>query len=668
MKSSLAVKFIVPIMVIIMITTLALTMAMIGYVSQRTKEKAETEIKSAVGGIIEVLSVIDGLMSGQVKRSMSFYMRAAAAAGGPSIGGQTTVGVKSVPDVLFGDKPQAGQFEIVDAVAESMGGTATLFVKNSGGATPVSDEFVRISTNVKKEDGSRAVGTILDPNGRAIEAIRRGVAFYGQVDILGRPYITGYEPVKDASGVVIGIYYVGYRVENLEGLESAVKKAGVLDNGFIAVIDAKGVVRFHTEKVSDDAVASALKNVGAAWVVEEHVFAPWNFKIAAAYPKSDIRKHVVGASLIAAACGFAAFFLLTAFIYITLKGTIISPVNDIVVTAGAVADGNLAVKIPTTRKDEVGMLYTAFKTMTDGLRQIVFSIKASAEDIRSAGSQLSAAAEKTSAGISEQSLRAAQIATASDEMTQTVTDIAQNATKILNSTMDTAATALEGGKIVGKAVREVNAIAEIVNASAVMISSLGERSKQIGEIINVINEIAEQTNLLALNAAIEAARAGEQGRGFAVVADEVRKLAERTAKATSEISHMIGAIQDEVQRAVSSMEVGTGRVATGVEFAVKAGDALQAIVSSVQGLQEMVQQIATATEEMSQVAGEINRDIESVAEVARDTSNNSANVSAQSESLKSLSEQLYEITTRFDTGNDPGARSIVRNPTGLALT
>jgi methyl-accepting chemotaxis protein len=647
-------------MIIIMITTLVLTMGMIGYVSGRTKEKAEIEIKTTVGGIIEVLSVIDGLMSRQVKSSMGFYMRMAAAAGRSSLGGQTTVGSKSVPDILIGDKPQAGRFEIVDAVTETMGGTATLFVKSGGGATPASDEFVRISTNVKKDDGSRAVGTILDPKGKAIEAIRQGNAFYGQVDILGRPYITGYEPMKDSSGGVIGIYYVGYRVENLEGLESAVKKAEVLENGFIAVIDSNGVVRFHTEKVSDDTVAAALKNGDGNWVIEESVFAPWNFKIAAAYPKSDIRKQVVSASIIAVACGLTAFILLTAFIFITLRSKIISPIDEIAATAGAIAGGNLAVEIHTSRNDEVGLLYAAFKTMTDGLREIVFNIKTSSEDIRSSSLMLSSSAEKTSAGITEQSMRAAQIAAASEEMTHTVKDIAQNATNILNSANDTSRTAVDGGKIVSKAVEEVNAIAEIVNESAGMISSLGERSKQIGEIINVINEIAEQTNLLALNAAIEAARAGEQGRGFAVVADEVRKLAERTAKATSEISQMIGAIQDEVQKAVTSMEAGTRRVTTGVQFAVKAGDALQAIVNSVQGLQDMVQQIATATEEMSQVSGEINRDIESVADVAKGTSGNSTEVSAQSERLKSLSEQLHEITTRFNTGDASGARFIGR--------
>jgi len=83
--------------------------------------------------------------------------------------------------------------------------SATLFVKTG-------DEYVRVSTNVPKPDGSgRATGTILDPKGKAIVAINKGEAFYGEVTILDVPYITGYEPIKDASGKVIGIYYVGYK-------------------------------------------------------------------------------------------------------------------------------------------------------------------------------------------------------------------------------------------------------------------------------------------------------------------------------------------------------------------------------------------------------------------------------------------------------------------------
>jgi hypothetical protein len=94
-------------------------------------------------------------------------------------------------------------FDLVDELVKKAGGTATIFVKSG-------DDYVRVATNMKKDDGSRAIGTVLDPKGKAITSIQKNDAFYGEVDILGKPYVTGYEPIRDPSKGVIGIYYVGY--------------------------------------------------------------------------------------------------------------------------------------------------------------------------------------------------------------------------------------------------------------------------------------------------------------------------------------------------------------------------------------------------------------------------------------------------------------------------
>jgi methyl-accepting chemotaxis protein len=232
-------------------------------------------------------------------------------------------------------------------------------------------------------------------------------------------------------------------------------------------------------------------------------------------------------------------------------------------------------------------------------------------------------------------------------MSKTVVDIAKNASSMANSATGTTKIAREGESIVSRSVEEVKAIADTVNESSRLMASLGERSKQIGDIIDVIKDIADQTNLLALNAAIEAARAGEQGRGFAVVADEVRKLAERTSQATTEIGSMIGAIQHEVEKAVRNMSDGTKQVAVGVEFAAKAGDALHNIVSSVQGLQAIVQQIASATEEMSSTSEQISSDIETIASVSRETSSSSEQIARSASDLAELSSTLQRLVGRF---------------------
>jgi hypothetical protein len=123
--------------------------------------------------------------------------------GPASVHGEDMVAGKSVPSLYFGDTDMDNNFTLVDEVQKEMGGTATLFVKNG-------DEFVRVATNVKKDDGSRAIGTVLDPKGKAIAAIQKGESFFGDVDILGHPYTTGYEPIRDKDNAVIGIFYVGY--------------------------------------------------------------------------------------------------------------------------------------------------------------------------------------------------------------------------------------------------------------------------------------------------------------------------------------------------------------------------------------------------------------------------------------------------------------------------
>jgi hypothetical protein len=115
-------------------------------------------------------------------------------------------------------------------------------------------------------------------------------------------------------------------------------------------------------------------------------------------------------------------------------------------------------------------------------------------------------------------------------------------------------------------------MAERTRDTSFKVDHLNERTSQIGGIVQLIKDIADQTNLLALNAAIEAARAGEQGRGFAVVADEVRKLAERTTHATSEISSLVGAIQEETREVKSMMELSPQQAS---EFASDGEDAMQ---------------------------------------------------------------------------------------------
>ena len=141
----------------------------------------------------------------RVTKSMETLRAMTAKLGRPKLDGQEPVGGKEAPALYFGKTKINNNFDVVDAVGKEDGAgmTATLFAK--GG-----DEYIRVSTSVPKPDGGgRAVGTVL--TGPALESIKAGKAYYGEVPILGTRYITGYEPIMDSSGTQIGVYYVGYK-------------------------------------------------------------------------------------------------------------------------------------------------------------------------------------------------------------------------------------------------------------------------------------------------------------------------------------------------------------------------------------------------------------------------------------------------------------------------
>ena len=145
-------------------------------------------------------------MDQKVKASMALLQSEAAKHGSVKIEGTDVIAGKEVPVLYFGSSRINNNFDLVDGVVKKMGGTATIFVKSG-------ENFVRVATNVKKDDGSRAVGTILDPNGKVIGNIRNNQPYYGEATILGKDYMTGYEPIRDSANNVVGIYYVGYLKE-----------------------------------------------------------------------------------------------------------------------------------------------------------------------------------------------------------------------------------------------------------------------------------------------------------------------------------------------------------------------------------------------------------------------------------------------------------------------
>ena len=139
----------------------------------------------------------------RVAKLMAALKDKTAKLGAPKIDGTDLVEGRDAPALYFGSTKMNNNFSLVDAVAEEGGrGTAaTVFVKSG-------DDYIRIATNVSTRIGRRGLGTIL--TGAALKSIKAGNAYYGKTSILGTPYVSGYEPIKDASGTTIGVYFVGY--------------------------------------------------------------------------------------------------------------------------------------------------------------------------------------------------------------------------------------------------------------------------------------------------------------------------------------------------------------------------------------------------------------------------------------------------------------------------
>ena len=142
----------------------------------------------------------------KVKTSMDLLRSGAGKLGIPKVEGTDTVAGKEVAAIYFGRTKINNNFDLVDDVVNQNGGTATIFVKSG-------EDYVRVATNVKNDDGSRAIGTVLDPKGQVFVNIRNNKPFYGEALILGKPYITRYEPIRDAANRVVGIYYIGFLKE-----------------------------------------------------------------------------------------------------------------------------------------------------------------------------------------------------------------------------------------------------------------------------------------------------------------------------------------------------------------------------------------------------------------------------------------------------------------------
>lgn len=327
-------------------------------------------------------------------------------------------------------------------------------------------------------------------------------------------------------------------------------------------------------------------------------------------------------------------------------------VSRISIVLEAMYNNDLSHQLDIHRNDDVGKLVSVLNTTILGLRRMIAQIGNTSGRVASSFEQIAISSGEIADRSVQQARQTDEVASAIEEMTSTINETAQNINKTTQLANDTIKIAKSGQETVIGTVEGMRRIAEIVTETTEMIDKLGTSSAQIGEIVQVIEEIADQTNLLALNAAIEAARAGEAGRGFAVVADEVRKLAERTQKATKEISKTIRQIQQDTSTAVEAAQTGAEQVKSGIDLAENAGRALETIVSSIRNVGDMVYQVAAAAEEQSVTAEHIGKNIEAISQVTNSNLKIVQGVAKDTRELNSEVGEMLGTIEQFYLGDD----------------
>ncbi len=298
-------------------------------------------------------------------------------------------------------------------------------------------------------------------------------------------------------------------------------------------------------------------------------------------------------------------------------------------------------------RDEVLQLATYIDQMIDVFNDAIKKIIVSTSEIATTVDVLRNSSEQTAQGAATQSSQATQIATTAEEMNQTIHDIAKNAADASDISSAAMERAIKGQESATESVSKVQEVFQTTVGLSTMVEKLNSKVREIDDVVHVIKDIADQTNLLALNAAIEAARAGEQGRGFAVVADEVRKLAERTIRATDEVTERIEGIKHDSAETTKHMDTASQKVVEATSVIKTLGEDLNVIVSDFKGVRDRVTQIATAVEEQSSSTTDVAENIEDTARIARSIEKDSGSVKRRVEKLHSIVQDLKEYTGDF---------------------
>ncbi|MEW5679632.1 methyl-accepting chemotaxis protein [Comamonas kerstersii] len=605
----------------------------VSYIStQAAREQLLASVIHATEGLAASIDTVENANRRMVERASKAFGRYFD--GAMSL--DTSLGMLYLDGIAIND-----DFAVVDKFSEDTGGVATVFARKG-------DDFVRITTSLRDLKGERVMHTVLDRQHPAYQLMLQGKPYVGRADLFGKPYMTAYEPVRDASGQVVGILFVGTDLSAFQdAMQQQVVATRLFEHGgamviapgssweqatFVAhsthtgkkVLDAFPQARVSLEALAQDAdgfasdVTALLPGQGGhPWSVMRKTGNGW-WVITEVSDDEAMASQRRALWMLWGAMA-VALALLAAGLLFTLRRGVSVPLQELTQAITLVAQGDLTQPFRSARRDEVGDLVREVEGMRQRFVGMLRQVHVAAHSIASASSQIAQGNGDLAERTENTANSLARSAQSIEEITHVVrqsADAAQQAHQLSASAVEVAS---RGGQVVG----DVVATMDDINTS----------SRKIGDIIGVIDGIAFQTNILALNAAVEAARAGEQGRGFAVVAGEVRSLAQRSAEAAKEIKALIS--------------TSVGKVESGAQLVQNAGHTMQEIVSSVQRMGDIIGEISAAASEQAERISQVNQDVTQLDQMTQQNASLVEESAAASQSMRDQAVRLEDSVSVF---------------------
>ncbi|ELI1597072.1 methyl-accepting chemotaxis protein [Vibrio alginolyticus] len=578
-----------------------------------------------------------------------------------------------VPNITQYSESLINDTKLVDSFTRDTGAIATLFA-------PLGDDFIRVSTSLKDPQGQRAVGTTLGINHPGYQQLKAGQPYYAQIKLYGERYITYYAPIKDATGKVAGLSFIGLPVDQAtQTLFDALEEIKWGDTGYTIIVDNDennlGKYLLHPAKSGSDSSILEVAdynghkpfgqifeqssglirypfeyqgNVGEKYLVYTEV-PGWNWKLLGGTFIKEVTKGsdtlLTLIAIISSVAAIITFVVLTLFLNRSLQ-----PLTILNSYMTRLAGGEVSLNIPASRKaskNEITNLSSGVASMASQLNELVGKIRSTSDLVESNSTSVANDAHSNLTQADRQQQEVEQVVTAIEEMASSAQSVAQQVESIAENVRSANTDSQSGLAIVEGVCIDVAQLNDQLDQSATAIEQVNRDSESIQTVTKMIDEIAEQTNLLALNAAIEAARAGEQGRGFAVVADEVRTLAHRTQSSVQDVVEIIEKLKGSTHNAVNMMTDSQRSANQVLDKAQDAGTALEAIAVQVQSIASQADAIAATSEEQAQVSQEIAANAHSISELNRESRNTSAKTSQSAIELQQQARNLKEQVDFF---------------------